>query len=888
MDVITTHVNADFDSLGAMVAAKKLYPQAVLAFSGSQEKTLRRFLVESSLHAFHVLKAKQVDLASVRRLILVDVAQPDRIGRFSELVGRPGVEIHVYDHHPSAPGDVQARVRHAEPVGAATTLLVELIRQRRIPVEKEEATLMALGIYEDTGGFTFATTTPRDLEAAAYLLGQGADLSLAKECLTPELTVEQISLLNELLRNRQVYTVHGIEVSIAEASQSQYVGDLALLAHKLRDMENLDAVVVLVRMEDRVQLVARSRVPEVDVARLARSFGGGGHPEASSATARDLTLVQAREKVVGLLPQIVRPRTTARDLWTTPVKAVETGTALGEVQEMLDRYHINALPVLREGRLVGIVTRQLVGRALQHGLTGVAVDEYMLTEFATVGPDAPLERVREIIIRGNQRFLPVLSDAGQLVGAVTRTDLLRALEGPEVGESVEPPKEAQGRQAQKLLEERLDPAVLERLRNLGRRAEAMGMEAYLVGGIVRDLLLRRDNLDVDVVVEGDGIALANAVAEECGGSAHIHRPFGTAKLTCPDGFTIDIATARTEYYPKPAALPTVEWSSLKLDLYRRDFTINTLALRLAPARFGEIIDFFGGLRDLKEGTIRILHNLSFVEDPTRVLRALRFQLRFRFELGKQTQRLLRSAVRTGFVAQARGRRLFQEWVQLVEEADPVEAVEALERQEILASFHEKLRLEGETRELLVRVKGVVTWFQLLYLDTPIRTWMVYLLALLDRLTGPEVEAWARSFGIAQREGRDLIRAREAGYRALADLRQELASGTPKDGRIHEILRTCEAETLLFLMAKSKDEQKRRLISRYYTRLAGVRSLLGGRDLKALGVPPGALYRELLDGLLRARLDGELSTREDEVEWVRSRVRALKAADETDGGRTSQA
>jgi tRNA nucleotidyltransferase (CCA-adding enzyme) len=197
---------------------------------------------------------------------------------------------------------------------------------------------------------------------------------------------------------------------------------------------------------------------------------------------------------------------------------------------------------------------------------------------------------------------------------------------------------------------------------------------------------------------------------------------------------------------------------------------------------------------------------------------------------------------------------------------------------VLASFHEKFRLEGETRELFVRINGVVTWFQLLYLDTPIRTWMVYTLALLDRLTGPEVEIWVRSFGIAQREGRDLIRAREAGYRALADLRQELASGTPKDGRIHEILRTCEAETLLFLMAKSKDEQKRRLISRYYTRLAGVKPLLRGRDLKTLGIPPGALYRELLDGLLRAKLDGEVSTREDEVEWVKRRVRAVNAAE----------
>lgn len=871
MDVITSHLNADFDSLGAMVGAKKLYPEAVLAFPGSQERTLRQFLVESSLHAMDVERAKNVDLDQVRRLILVDVAQAERIGRFAELVGRPGVEIHLYDHHPPTADDVVAGVRHVEAVGAATTVLVELIRRRRLPVDREEATLMALGIYEDTGGFTFSTTTPRDLEAMAYLLGQGADLGLAKECLTPELTVEQVSLLDELLRSRTVHTVNGVEVTLAEASRDAYVGDLAVLAHKIRDMENLDALVLLVRMEDRVYLVARSRVPEVDVAKLARRFGGGGHPAAASATARNLTLIQVRDRVLEALPRVVRSRVTARDLWTTAVKVLEPGTTLAEAGRLLDRYHVNAMPVVRDGRPVGIVTRQTAGRALQHGMADVAVDEYMLTEFATVEPDAPLEVVRDRIIRGGQRFLPVVEEGGHLVGAVTRTDLLRALEGPESAESVEPPREVQERRARKLLEERLEPALLERLRSLGREAVADGMQAYLVGGIVRDLLLRRDNQDVDVVVEGDGIALAESVARACGGASHPHRAFGTAKVDCPGGLRIDVATARTEFYAQPAALPSVERSSLKLDLYRRDFTINTLALRLDPDRFGEIIDFFGGLRDLKEGTIRILHNLSFVEDPTRILRALRFQLRFGFRLGQQTQKLMRSAVHMGFVEQARGRRLFQEWVQLLQEGDPVEALEELEEHEILAALHPALRFDRKVRDLMGRVKGVVAWFQLLYLDTPVRIWMLYLLALLDPLGDGEVEAWARAFGVLDREGRELLEARQRSHRALADLREELSRGPPANSRVYEILQACGPETLLFLMAKTLDDRKRRLVSRFHTRLAAVRPVLKGRDLKALGVPPGPVYRELLDGLLKARLDGEVKTREDEVAWVRRAV-----------------
>ena len=881
MDVVTTHVNADFDSLGAMVGARKLYPEAVLAFPGSAERTLRQFFLTSTFYALDVQKAKNLDLSQVRRLILVDVAQSDRIGRFAALVANPDVEIHVYDHHTPTPEDVPARVAHMAPVGATTTVLAEILQARRIPITPEEATLMILGIYEDTGNLTFSSTTPRDLIAAAYLLGQGADLNAVSEFLTPELTAEQISLLDDLLRNRTVHNVYGVEITVAEASRDQYVGDLAVLVHKIKDMENLDVVVALARMEDRIHLVARSRVPEVDVAAIARAFGGGGHREASSATIRELTTFQVRDRLLQLLPQLVRPRITARDLWTTPVKTVAAGTLLSEVQELLDRYHINAMPVMKGDQLAGIVTRQLVGRALQHGLLAVPVDEYMTTDFATVRPEAPLLEVQERIIRDNQRFLPVVEE-GQLLGAVTRTDLLRALQGPELVEAVELPREIQEKSVRRVLEERVDQTVIQRLQFLGQRAREMGMEAYLVGGMVRDLFLRRDNLDVDVVVEGEAIALAQAVATDLGASVRAHKAFGTATMILDDGFKVDMATARTEYYVQPASLPAVERSSLKLDLYRRDFTINTLALRLSAGRFGEVIDFFGGLRDIKDGVIRVLHNLSFVEDPTRILRALRFQVRFGFRLGRQALKLLRSAVRMGFLAQARGPRLFHEWAALLREGDPAQALEALDENGILPHLHPGLRLDAKVRELVERVGEVVTWFRLLYLDATLDDWMIYFMALFDPLDDREVSEWARSFGIADREGRRILEARRHGYQALADLRAALETGAVRDSQVYQILRPLPAETLLFLMAKTRDHEKRRLISRYYTRLSQATTALRGKDLRVLGIPPGPVYRELLEALRSARIDGEVETREEEIDWVVRRWAALRQRESVTG------
>ncbi len=872
MDLITTHINSDFDSLGSMVAAKKLYPEAVVAFPGSQERSLRQFLVESALYAVDVRRARSVDLEAVDRLVLVDVSHPDRIGRFGELLGRPGLEVHVYDHHPVSDETVGARIRRIEPVGAATTLLVEILRERRIPVTPEEATVMLLGIYEDTGGLVFATTTPRDLRAAAYLLGQGGDLNVVSSFLTPELTLEQVRLLEELLRNKVTHRIYGVEVTVTEASADHYVGDLAFLVHKIRDMENLDVVVAAVRLGDQVQVVARSRIPgQVNVGALARALGGGGHPEAASASVRDETLIQVRERILGLLPQVVRPPVMARDIATAPVKFVRPGTPLAQVQEALNRYHLNAMPVVGDdGGVLGVVTRMIVERALSHGLGEAVVDDYMTTDLEVVGPEAPLDELRRLVVRENHRLVPVV-DRGALVGVVTRTDLLRAL-GREWGPTEAPGGPPQERDVSRLLRERLPPGVLGRLREFGALARQRGMEAYLVGGGVRDLLLRRPVEDLDLVVEGDGIALAQEAGRRWGARVRPHRPFGTAKIRCADGMRLDVATARTEYYPRPGALPTVEWSSLKLDLYRRDFTVNTLAVSLSPARFGQVVDFFGGLRDLKEGTIRVLHSLSFVEDPTRVLRALRFQLRFGFRLGRQTEKLLRTAVRQGFMAEARGKRLFQEWVALLQEGEGAEAVALAEEHGVLPALIPGVRYVGRVEELVERVRGVLTWFRLLYRDSGLEDWRVYQLALLDPLKEDEVRAWVRDLGVEQGAGRWLVEALGSAYRALGELRLALDARGERvpDSRVYEILHPCGDETRLFMMAKTQDERKRRLISRYYTRLADVRPVLRGRDLQRMGIPPGPAYRQLLGGLLRARLDGEVRTRADEEEWIRRR------------------
>ncbi len=877
MDLITTHLNSDFDSLGAMIAAKKLYPDAVCVFPGSKEKTLRQFFINSSSYATGFARVRDVELDKVTRLIVVDVDNAERIGVFAALVDKPGVEVHVYDHHPTNEDSIKAGVRHVERVGAVTTMMVEILREKGIEIDHEEATVMLLGIFEDTGGLTFVTTTTRDFEVAGYLLGCGADLTAVREFITPELTADQVALLDDLLKSRKVQLFGDVEISICHASFDEYVGDLAVLAHKICDIENLDTLILYVRMEDRVHIVARSRVVEVDVSEVARHFGGGGHPAAASATVREMTPIQVAEELMLILPSIVKPMVTAADILTSTVKVVTSDMTLSQVRDLLNRYHINAVPVLRGEKLVGLITRIIVERALQHGLEETPAEQYMTTEFETVTPQTPLERVRELIVEARQRFVPVVEDS-HLLGAVTRTDLLRALSPGDKGSlPASAPKEAQVRRVVRMFEEMVDDVVIARLRELGQLAVEMGMTAYLVGGMVRDILLRKENLDVDVVVEGDGIELAMAVGKKWGAAVHPHRTFGTAKIVLPDGFQLDIATARTEYYKSPAALPTVEQSSLKLDLSRRDFTVNTLAMRLEPERFGEVIDFFGGFRDLKEKTLRILHNLSFVEDPTRILRALRFSLRFGFSIGSQTSKLIKNAVKNGFLAQGRGIRMFRETRYLFEEADPLRALALLKHYKILEAFHPAHRHDSKLEERLEEVIEVNAWYELLYTDKQVKHWMTYLLAILDGLDDEEVEQWIADFGVAAKEGNALKVARGEAGLVLAGLRMSPDGNGLPNSVIYRACSQASTEALLYAMARTRHEGKRRAISRYCTRLAGVSTFIRGKDLMELGIPSGPIYRLLLGELLDVKLDGKVATRKDEERWVKRRWNKLTAS-----------
>jgi tRNA nucleotidyltransferase (CCA-adding enzyme) len=872
MEVITTHINADFDAMGSMIAARKLYPGAMLVFPGSQERTLREYFIKSTVYIYGFKRLRDIDIEKVTRLILVDTRQSSRIGKFVDILNKPGLEVHVYDHHPDAEDDVRANLSVVKNFGSTVTLFTKLFLERGIEVTPEEATIMSLGVFEDTGSFTFNSTTPEDFEAAAFLLKSGADLNVVSDMVTQELTAEQISLLNELILSAKNYNFQGVEVSITTVSVDRYVGDFAVLVHKLRDIQNLDVVFALARMDDRVYLVARSRVPEVNVGIVASLFGGGGHATAASASIKDLTLVQSEEKLLEILRNHIHPYPTAENLMTSPAVYTEPGVEIGEAELTMVRYNINAMPVLENEALVGLVTRQVLEKAVFHGLTRQTVAEFMNTDVASVGPDAGLVEIQTHLVERHQRILPVV-DNGKVLGVITRRDLLDFMLEEHNDENRLYDETAlahwsKRKNIQSVLAEQLPKSIIQTLREFGVLAESQGFRAYAVGGFVRDLLLRRPNFDIDIVVEGDAIEFARAFSEQHRIKAKLHKKFNTAMLVFANGQTVDVASARFEYYQHPAALPIVESSSLKMDLYRRDFTINTLALALNPDEFGQLIDFFSGQRDVKEKIIRVLHNLSFIEDPTRILRAIRFEQRFGFRIGKQTASLIRNAVQMGLIQKLGGRRFLHEIKLILEEDDPVPALRRMAEFGAMPALAGAINFDRKMAELFGRLREVISWYRLSFLDEPLDRWWVYLLGLFSNLGMPDVKAACDRLLLTLGQRDRLLWTLENVGRLLKSFFPDVSSQKPSE--IYRALLPFRPEELLFLMGRAERESTRKAVSHYFHRYRNTQTELKGKDLNAMGIPPGPIYRELLDELLDARINKQVRNRPEELRFLVSR------------------
>jgi tRNA nucleotidyltransferase (CCA-adding enzyme) len=850
-EVIATHGNTDFDAFAAMLAARTLYPNAVVALSGSLNRNVREFY---RLHAdeLDVVESSRLDLKAVRRLIVVETVDASRLGELEEVALDPEVEKVVFDHHPgSHPEWAGAESTVLSEDGALTTTLVGILAEREIAVTPTEATAFALGIHEDTGSLTYATTTQRDADALSWCLRHGARQEQVEEYLHTPLNDEERSLLNALLDSVSQVEEQGIPVLVAAASWPGYVEGISNLAHKLVDLTDAKGLVVLVEMDGRVFCVTRSRVPDLDAGALAEALGGGGHAEAASAIFKG-ALDEARERALAALPDAVRAMPRAGEIMSAPARTVEPDETVAKAMVACQRYGQSGILVAtRDGELVGAVSREDLDKAVGHGLSHAPVKGIMGARVPTCSEDAPLAEVQRLLESSSEGRVGVLRD-GKLVGVVTRSDVLSA-----VGAERRAPAAAEESLRDELAALTSLTPVFEAVTAVSEGYDGV----YLVGGTVRDILLGEPNFDVDIAVEGDAIALAEALAAALGGRVRPHEKFGTAVVLWGDEGRVDVVTARTEFYDAPAALPSVEHASIREDLFRRDFTINAMAVSLKGEDFGRLVDPFRGREDLEARTIRVLHNLSFIDDPTRIFRAVRYENRYGFRMDEHTVRLARGCIEMGLVGDLSSARLRDELIALLEEGDIAHSLVRLGELGADKAIHPRLEADEEAARLLDRLTELRDRYEL---DIP--SWRLGLAVLARNLQPNEVYEWLARLKVRRRDAEQIAAAVTVGPRLV----ERLQSGEAEPAEIVTMAEPYSPDAPLYALALDELEP----LHEYFSTLRRVQLDIGGSDLAELGLGESPRVGEILAELRRRKLNGELDGRESELAAARELIAEL--------------
>uniref|UniRef100_A0A7C2VC03 CBS domain-containing protein n=1 Tax=Hydrogenobacter sp. TaxID=2152829 RepID=A0A7C2VC03_9AQUI len=710
--VIILEEGADLDALSCAYGLLLLYEDAYLLRPSYLSKRASEVLSSFS-DRFRTLE----ELPEKFDLLLVDSHNYEE---YLKSFGDRIRDIYIYDHHPKAPKGFKGKV---DSVGSCTTLVVEELMEKEIEIDSLSATLLAFGIYEDTGMLTYEGTTYRDAKAIAWLLERGLNLSLLRKSLSGGISKEEIDLLSKHMVSLESLYVDGKKISLVVLRMEEYKPDILSLLYELKEIKESSAFFVIVEAGGKSYLFGRSIRGEFDVSAVLESFGGGGHEFASAGKFEGVPA----ERLKGLLEALLKGEKVplkVKEIMSYPPFLIHEDMDVDLALLELSQRNYAGAPVIDDrGRLVGIVYKKNLLKAQRHGIKG-KVKDFMVEEFHTLELEDFIWKAEEILSKYGEKLIPVV-EKDRVVGVITRMDLLHAyrrhIQGLRaIEKKISIPEDIRG-----LLEE------------IGQEAKGLGYKVYLVGGVVRDLLMRKRIWDLDLVVEGDAIALACKLGEKWQVNCHTFQEFGTAHMKYKD-YKLEFATTRRETYPHPGSYPVVEWATLKEDLLRRDFTINAMALSLNPEDFGTLIDYFGGLRDLKDGIIRVLHPMSFVEDPVRILRALRFAGRFGFKLSKGTEKLLKKAVSLGLLKKAPRGRILNELRLALREERLLEILRLYKRYGILEQIIEGFVFKPDMENLLEKLKDIVSWHKIEFPQEALDYGWVFLLLLLKDTNGEDL------------------------------------------------------------------------------------------------------------------------------------------------------
>jgi tRNA nucleotidyltransferase (CCA-adding enzyme) len=873
MEIIVTHVSSDFDSFAGMVAAKKLYPSASIILPSSINQNVRKFIAlhEDSLPALK--ESNEINLNKVKKIIVVDTKFASRLGPVEKLVTNKNVDVIIYDHHQDYEEDIKIATKYTQRVGATTTILVNILMQKGIDFSEIEATLFLLGIYEDTGSFTFPSTSASDLEAASYLLGKGANLYILSKFLNLSLNNYQHFLLEKLIMNCRKIKIKEKEIIISYAEMDNFVEGLSVLTRKLLQIEDINIAICWVKMKEKIYVVGRSDDSDVDISKVLEIIGGGGHPQASSAVVKDLTFDEIESKIKYSLDKNIKKPILTINIRSYPVKTVDENESILKVNEILKKYGHSGIPIVDSaGNLAGIITRKDIDKAIKHGLGHAPVKGFKSHGIVTADPSTSIDEIQRLMIENGIGRVPIIQK-GKIIGIVTRKDVLRCFHGQNyIRHRMKNKDYYKFNVDNENVKEKLSAFFPDKIKNIFKIVSDISHElkykAYLVGGIVRDFLLGVQNFDVDIVVEGDGIIFAKKLREILNAKVDSYQKFKTAVLVMENEQHIDIASARVEYYDKPAALPNVEMGSIKQDLARRDFTINTLALSLNKNDFGTILDFFSGRKDIADKKIKVLHKMSFIEDPTRIFRAVRFEQRLGFKMDNQTEKLAISTLEMNIVSELIGIRIRDEIIAILNEGRPWKSIQRLYELGALKKIGINAEVNNDFLKFIKRVLDKSLDLKA-YLNKNIENWRLLLVVLLMNSDTDYVRKWCFDMKIKNKDTGIIT----CSIKNFENIKESLRKKIIENSHLFNLVYNIPEELMLIIASFGGNYNKN--IKNYLENLINVKMEISGTDLKKMGFKPSKNFKIVLEKLFELKINGKLKDKDDEITKAKELIKKLE-------------
>lgn len=865
MKIITTHPNADLDSFGAIVALNILHPKSFVFFPGAQEMALKNLL---SLNIIKIKETtlKEIEKNEIEKIFVVDVEDLERLGKLYKIIISKKIPLEIYDHHPDEKNYPHWAKVYRKNYGSVSTLLTNILIEKRKEITPLQASIILLGIYEDTGSFHFQETTEEDFKAASYLLSKGANINLVHRFLIQELTLDHLNIFEQFYNTKEDIKIKDFTVTFAYANLPFFVEDVAFVIHKFIDMLGTKVFFAFIEQEGKIYIIGRSRDERVNLSPYFKVLGGGGHGGAGSAILKAIPFSQAKARVISLLQKNLPSLKKATDIMNPVVFSISPESSLEDALKKMNYYGINGMPVISKTKLYGAITRQLIDKAIAHGLKNAAVKDIMDPNVPIVEKSTPLEDFKTVLTGSGKRFL-VVKDKKKIVGIITRMDLYKSLlEKEKILKEIPQEKMID---VKRIFVQYFSPKILDKLKEIGIISEKLKMKAYIVGGTVRDMLLGLPLTDIDVVIEGNAIKIGEIISKERGAKFKTHLKFLTGILLYPDDVKIDIATARKERYGSPAALPDVEASLILQDLSRRDFTINTMIVSLNPKSFGKLYDQFNGLQDLKNKTIKVLSSLSFMEDPTRALRAFRLCEKLKFKISSITEKLIRTAISQGAFEHLSGSRLWEEFCYILELPEPYSAIQKLEAIGILKVLNPSIKLNQKIESIFEKIKEIENWARIEKINTKYFN-ILYLSALCNNLKEEEILKLALRLNLNEIEKNLFLKVKKVTKIISYRLRK---AETPKE--IYKALIKFEINYLFWTMATISEENLKEKIKAFITKYIKIKTEIKGKDLLNFGFPAGKEIGKALEETLYAKLNGIIRTREEELNFAISFLKNLK-------------